>query len=72
MHQLIASAYREEASVYCGRPTMFRDRPVQFLVLLALVPVFGRGLIFLLVWYLRVRCTLFEPAFPRSTHDAVT
>lgn len=37
---------------YAEHPAMFRNHPIGFLIALALIPVYGLGLLILLPWYL--------------------
>lgn len=46
---------RECFGMYRERRAMFKAAPVRFLLMLALVPVFGLGLVLLLFWYLECR-----------------
>lgn len=39
--------------LYSEHPVMFKNNPLGFIVSLLLIPVFGLGLIILLVWHLR-------------------
>jgi len=42
----------DERVVWTGRPAMFRNAPVGFLLAVLLVPL-GIGLVILLIWWLR-------------------
>ena len=42
---------------YDASPAVFRDYPMRFLVCLILIPVFGAGLVLLLVWWIIARST---------------
>jgi uncharacterized membrane protein YdbT with pleckstrin-like domain len=42
---------------YDASPAVFRDYPLRFLVCLILIPVFGVGLVLLLVWWIIARST---------------
>lgn len=42
---------------YDASPAVFRDYPMRFLVCLILIPVFGLGLVILLVWWFIARST---------------
>lgn len=46
-----------EAILYSANPAMFRNRPVLFLILLALVFAWGLGLLLLFVWWVRTQAT---------------
>lgn len=37
---------------------MFADEPLQFIIAVLLIPVFGIGVIWLVYWYIKLRCTL--------------
>ena len=37
---------------------MFADEPLHFIIAVLLIPVFGIGIIWLIYWYIRLRCTL--------------
>ena|SRR5688572_28872810 len=41
----------DEEVLYEATPPMFRNHPIRFIVALALVPVFGLGILVLLFWY---------------------
>jgi len=43
--------------LYAEHPAMFKNNPLGFIVALLLVPVFGLGLIILLVWYLKAKAS---------------
>jgi len=43
--------------LYQSNPAMFRCSPVQFVFFVLLIPVVGFGLLLLLVWWLRCKCT---------------
>jgi len=47
----------EKEILYSGHPAMFRANPIGFLIAVALILVFGLGLVILLFWYLRVKAT---------------
>ena len=40
--------------LYQTHPAMFRNKPVQFILSLLLIPVFGIGLLILLLWWVKV------------------
>ena len=40
---------------YDANPSMFRNRPVEFIVSAALIPVFGLGVLILLYWFVKTR-----------------
>jgi len=42
---------------YSAHPAMFRANPIMFLIAIALIFVFGLGLIILIFWYLRTKAT---------------
>src|SRR3954471_4646540 len=48
------------AAVYSQNQAMFRDNPIMFLLMILLIPVFGLGLLVLLIWYIRTKTTLLE------------
>lgn len=39
--------------LYSENPVMFKNNPIGFILSVILIPVFGLGLIILLIWYLR-------------------
>ena len=45
-----------EKTLYSAHPSMFRNRPVSFLICILLVPV-GLGLVILLFWWLKAKGT---------------
>jgi membrane protein YdbS with pleckstrin-like domain len=42
---------------YQEHPTMFADEPLQFIIAVLLIPI-GIGIIWLIYWYIKLRCTL--------------
>ncbi len=57
----------EERVLYAGRPSMWRNRPVGFVLSLFLIPVFGVGLVILAIWYLKVLGTRLTVTSERTT-----
>jgi membrane protein YdbS with pleckstrin-like domain len=47
----------DDAVVFSGHPCMFRARPLEFILCILLIPVFGVGLICFLIWWLRCRAS---------------
>lgn len=45
---------KTERDLYRAHPSMFRNRPVAFIVSVLLIPAAGLGLLILLIWWLRV------------------
>lgn len=43
----------EEKVLYHRHPSMFRNRPVLFIVFLLLIAVYGLGLVLLIIWWIR-------------------
>lgn len=41
------------SELYSAHPVMFKNNPIGFIVTLLLIPVFGIGLLILLVWHLK-------------------
>lgn len=37
---------------------MFADEPLHFIIAVLLIPVFGIGIVWLIYWYIKLRCTL--------------
>lgn len=48
------SNFRHDPVLYQTHPAMFRKHPILFLVCLALVMMYGIGLLLLLIWWTRV------------------
>jgi uncharacterized membrane protein YdbT with pleckstrin-like domain len=42
-----------ERVLYMAHPAMFRNRPISFLLSVAAIPLWGLGLVVLLIWWLR-------------------
>ncbi|HEV58828.1 MAG TPA: PH domain-containing protein [Phycisphaerales bacterium] len=57
----------EERVLYDGRPSMWRNRPVGFVLSLFLILVGGVGLVILAIWYLRVLGTRLTVTSERTT-----
>ncbi len=55
-----------EQTLYLEHPVMFRDRPLAFCLCVLLIAAYGIGLLFLLVWWLRVRGTTLTVTNRRS------
>lgn len=47
-------------TLYRANPPMFRNRPISFIVSVLLIPVFGLGIVILLVWYIASKAKLLE------------
>ena len=45
---------KAEGKLYRSHPSMFKNRPVGFIISLLLIPAAGLGLLILLIWWLRV------------------
>lgn len=43
--------------LYDENPSMFRNKPFLFILYVLLIPVFGIGILFLLVWYVQSKAT---------------
>lgn len=56
-----------EQSLYHAHPAMFRNKPVGFVLACLLVPVFGIGLLILLIWWLRAMGTTLTVTEERIT-----
>lgn len=41
------------SELYTAHPVMFKNNPIGFIITLLLIPVFGIGLLILLVWHLK-------------------
>lgn len=52
---------------YKSHPSMFRNRPVGFLILVALIPAVGLGAILLIRWYIRCLGTTLTITDQRTT-----
>jgi uncharacterized membrane protein YdbT with pleckstrin-like domain len=48
------------AITYSEHPAMFKNSPIGFLLAIALIPVFGLGLIILLYWFLKCKSSKLE------------
>ena len=48
-----------EERLYEGNPAMFANNPVLFIISLALIILYGLGLVILLIWYLKIKATKF-------------
>ncbi len=46
-----------EEQLYEGNPAMFANNPVFFIISLALIIIYGLGLVILLIWYLKTKAT---------------
>ena len=57
----------EENKLYETHPAMFRNNPIGFILSIALIAVFGLGLLILLVWWLRVLGTTLTVTNERIT-----
>jgi uncharacterized membrane protein YdbT with pleckstrin-like domain len=42
-----------EGVLYTAHPSMFRNRPISFLLCVAAIPAWGLGLVVLLIWWFR-------------------
>lgn len=42
---------------YAEHPAMFKSNPLGFIIALLLIPVFGIGILVLLVWYLQIKAS---------------
>jgi uncharacterized membrane protein YdbT with pleckstrin-like domain len=49
--------FDSEVVLYSAHPSMFRNRPVGYIICLLLVPVFGVGFVILLSWWLHCQGT---------------
>ncbi|WZO97547.1 PH domain-containing protein [Isosphaeraceae bacterium EP7] len=49
--------FDEEVVLYNAHPSMFRNRPIDYVVCLLLVPLFGVGFLILLCWWLHCQGT---------------
>lgn len=56
-----------ETTEYKAHPSMFRNRPIEFIIALALCLVWGIGLIILLVWWIRNLATTLTVTTKRTT-----
>jgi len=43
------------SELYAAHPVMFKNNPLGFILSILLIPVFGVGIIILLVWYIKTR-----------------
>jgi uncharacterized membrane protein YdbT with pleckstrin-like domain len=57
----------EEKVVYESHKKMFRSHPLQFIVYVVLIPLYGAGLILLLAWWLSCRNTKLTVTNRRTT-----
>ena len=46
--------------LYEGNPKMFRNKPIFFILSVALIMAYGLGLIILLIWYLKTKAIKFK------------
>ena len=46
--------------LYEGNPKMFRNKPIFFILSLALIAAYGLGLLILLIWYFRTKAVKFK------------
>ena len=72
MEERTISAPRKESGtgeriLYEAHPSMFRNRPVGFVISIVLIPVLGLGLIILLIWWLKCFSTTFTVTNERIT-----
>ena len=56
-----------ETVLYKASPAMFRQRPFVFLFFVACIVLYGLGLLFLFVWWVRQKCTTLIVTNERTT-----
>jgi uncharacterized membrane protein YdbT with pleckstrin-like domain len=56
-----------EKVLYRAFPAMFRSRPILFLIFVALIIVYGLGLLLLIWWWVRHKCTTLIVSNERTT-----
>jgi uncharacterized membrane protein YdbT with pleckstrin-like domain len=49
---MATGAHLQQRASYAEHPAMFRNNPLLFILFVALIPVFGLGLLLLGIWYL--------------------
>ncbi len=47
----------QEEVLFEDHPKMFRNKPIIFILFLILILAYGLGLVFLLIWYIKVKAT---------------
>lgn len=60
-------AQQQEQTLYHRHPSMFRNRPLLFVFFVLIIPVYGVGLILLMLWWLRSLGTTLTVTDKRST-----
>lgn len=50
---------QEEKDILCCRPCMFRNAPILFILCILLIPLYGAGLLILIIWWLQCLTTRF-------------
>ena len=57
------------STLYSEHPKMFKNHPLLFILSILMIPVFGLGLLILLIWYLSTKASKLEVDESRIKHE---